>query len=159
MFLQIYSFNLKKIKTKWLYLAPAVGPTLKTQEKLAHFAKKNKIKIAIATSTPKKNINDKIKILDQAGVSDLIEIVICAGDVKRQKPYPDPLLLCQDRLGLTSDQCVYVGDMGIDIDAGRAAGMKTAAVLTGFETQKDLEAKKPDVIMTSVEDLPAVLDI
>jgi len=118
-----------------------------------------KIKIAIATSTPKKNINDKIKILDQAGVSDLIEIIICAGDVEHQKPYPDPLLLCQDRLGLTSDQCLYVGDMGIDIDAGRAAGMKTAAVLTGFETLKDLEVKKPDVILTSIADLPDVLDI
>ncbi|MEN8211856.1 MAG: HAD-IA family hydrolase [Thermodesulfobacteriota bacterium] len=131
---------------------PFTGSTLK----IIHAAK---IKIAIATSTPKKNINDKIKILDQAGVLDLIEVVICAGDVKRQKPYPDPLLLCKDRLGLTTDQCLYVGDMGIDIDAGRAAGMKTAGVLTGFETLKDLKAKKPDIILTSIADLPDVLDI
>ncbi len=141
-----------KVFLKNVHPFPFTGSILK----IIHAAK---IKIAIATSTPKKNINDKIKILDQAGVSNLIEVVICAGDVKRQKPYPDPLLLCRDRLGITPNQCLYVGDMGIDIDAGKAAGMKTAAVLTGFETQKDLEAKKPDVILTSIEGLPAVLDI
>ena len=118
-----------------------------------------KIKIAIATATNKKFINDKMNILDQTGVSNLIEFVICGDDVKRKKPYPDSLLLCQERLGITSDKCVYIGDMGTDIDAGKAAGMKTIAVLTGFETRKELEAKQPDAILTSIADLPDVLDI
>ncbi len=92
------------------------------------------IRIGIATSTPRKNIRDKMKILDRQGISDLVEVVISAGDVDRKKPFPDALILCRDRLGLRSDQCVYVGDMGMDVVAGRDAGMKTIGVLTGFET-------------------------
>lgn len=38
--------DLKDLKTKWFYFAPASNHTLKTQNKLANFAKKNNIKIA-----------------------------------------------------------------------------------------------------------------
>jgi len=48
--LKFNEVNIKKIKTKWLYLASAMGQTLKTQKKLTNFAKKNKIKIAFNPS-------------------------------------------------------------------------------------------------------------
>lgn len=115
------------------------------------------IRIGIVTSTPEKNIDEKMKILDQAGVSNLIEQVVHSGDVERIKPFPDPLLLCCSRMGLEADQCVYVGDMGIDIEAGRASGMKTAGVLTGFMTRSELARFHPDMILPSVEMLPQVL--
>jgi phosphoglycolate phosphatase len=117
------------------------------------------IKIGIVTSTHKKNIQDKLEILNQAGISNLIETVVSNGDVERKKPFPDPLILCRDRMGFKSDQCVYVGDMGIDIAAGKAAGMKTIGILTGFETRKDLMDKQPDAIIESIVDLPGVLGI
>ena len=117
------------------------------------------IRLGIVTSTPQKNIKDKMKILNQERIIDLIDVVISDGDVQRKKPFPDPLILCMDRMGFKSDQCVYVGDMGIDIIAGRAAGMKTIGVLTGFEMRQDLAKKNPDAIIDSISDLPGVLDI
>ena len=117
------------------------------------------IKIGIVTSTPKKNIHDKLEILKQAGISNLIDSVISDEDVERKKPFPDPLILCRDRMGFSSNQCVYVGDMGIDIIAGKSAGMKTIGILTGFETRKGLEDKKPDAIIESISELPGVLGI
>jgi HAD superfamily hydrolase (TIGR01509 family) len=117
------------------------------------------IRIGIATSTPQKNIRDKMKILDREGISDLVDVVISAGDVERKKPFPDSLILCRDRLGVRSDRCVYVGDMGMDVVAGRDAGMKTIGVLTGFETYSDLAENDPDAIIESISDLPGVLDI
>ena len=117
------------------------------------------IRIGIVTSTLQKNMNDKMKILDQTGVSDLIDVVICAGDTERKKPFPDPLILCSDRMGLESGRCIYVGDMGIDISAGRAAGMKTIGVVTGFETRQDLAKNKPDAIIDSISDLPGLLGL
>lgn len=117
------------------------------------------IKMGIVTSTYKKNIQDKLEILNQAGVSDLIETVVSNQDVERKKPFPDPLILCCDRMGFTSDQCVYVGDMGIDIVAGKAAGMKTFGILTGFETRRELAEEKPDAIIESISDLPGLLGI
>ena len=117
------------------------------------------IRIGIVTSTPEKNIHDKLKILDRPGLLDLIDVVISAGDGERKKPFPDPLIRCRQRMGLQSDQCVYVGDMGIDIAAGRAAGMKTIGVLTGFETRQDLLTKNPDAIINSISDLPELLGL
>ena len=126
-------------------------------EKVLRLLHADHIQIGIVTSTPEKNIKDKMKILNQAAILDLIDVVISAGDGQRKKPFPDPLILCRDRMGLQSDQCVYVGDMGIDIAAGKAAGMKTIGVLTGFETRQDLSAKNPDLIIDSISDLPGVL--
>jgi phosphoglycolate phosphatase len=98
-------------------------------------------------------------ILDREGVSDLIDVVISASDAKRKKPFPDPLFLCCERMGIPPGQCVYIGDMGMDITAGRAAGMKTIGVLTGFETRRDLMENHPDRIIESIADLPGVLHL
>ncbi len=135
-----------------------VKPFPDTGNVLQQLSKKN-IKIGIVTSTHKNNIRDKLNILKQAGVSNLIETVVCNADVDRKKPFPDPLILCRDRMGFTSEQCVYVGDMGIDIIAGKAAGMKTIGISTGFETRKDLADKNPDAIICSISELPGVLGI
>ena len=118
-----------------------------------------RIRIGIVTSTPQKNIRDKMIILDQAGVADLVEVVISAGDTERKKPHPDPLVLCRERMGLDAGACAYVGDSAIDIAAGRAAGMKTIGVLTGFDGRDDLLQKNPDRIIDSISDLPRVLDL
>lgn len=115
------------------------------------------IRIGIVTSTPQKNITDKMKILDQAGVAGLVEVVISSGDAPRKKPHPDPLILCRERMGLFSGACAYVGDTSIDMTAGRAAGMKTIGVLTGFDNHEDLSLKKPDCIIDCLSDLPLVI--
>ncbi len=116
-----------------------------------------KIRIGIVTSTPRKNIKDKMKILDQAGVADLAEVVICAGDAARKKPHPDPLILCRERMGIEADVCAYVGDTSIDMVAGKSAGMKTIGVLTGFDNHEELSLKNPDCIIDSISDLPSVI--
>nr|NJM02272.1 HAD-IA family hydrolase [Desulfobacula sp.] len=117
------------------------------------------VRIGIVTSTPQKNITDKMKILEQAGVAGLVELVISAGDAARKKPYPDPLILCCEKMGLQGDVCAYVGDTSIDMVAGKAAGMKTIGVLTGFDNHEDLLRKNPDCVLDSISDLPRVLKL
>ncbi|MBM3257544.1 MAG: HAD family hydrolase [Candidatus Liptonbacteria bacterium] len=50
---------------------------------------------------------------------------VCYEDTKNHKPHPDPLLLAAKRLNINPHECVYVGDSPTDVEAGRAAGMKT----------------------------------
>jgi len=50
-----------------------------------------------------------------------------------------------------------VGDTRVDIRAGKAAGMKTVGVLTGFDDYDALEKEKPTVIINSIADLKATL--
>ena len=48
------------------------------------------------------------------------------------KPHPQPLLEAASRLRVLPEQCIYVGDDERDIQAGRAAGMKTVAATYGY---------------------------
>lgn len=64
-----------------------------------------------------------------------------------------------EKMGIQGDVCVYVGDTSIDMVAGKAAGMKTIGVLTGFDNHEDLLRKNPDCIIDSISDLPRVLKL
>ena len=48
------------------------------------------------------------------------------------KPRPEPLLAAARRLNVEPSAAIYVGDDARDIEAGRAAGMKTIAVRYGY---------------------------
>jgi len=48
------------------------------------------------------------------------------------KPSPEPLLAASRLIGIEPAQCIYVGDDRRDVEAGRAAGMKTIAVRYGY---------------------------
>jgi 2-phosphoglycolate phosphatase len=48
------------------------------------------------------------------------------------KPHPAPLLLAAEKLGLRPIDCIYVGDDLRDVQAARAAGMRSIAVDYGY---------------------------
>lgn len=56
-------------------------------------------------------------------------VVVTDDDVAEPKPDPQGLLAAARELGIAPDEVVYVGDSAGDLAAGRAAGMRTAAVL------------------------------
>jgi phosphoglycolate phosphatase-like HAD superfamily hydrolase/ADP-ribose pyrophosphatase YjhB (NUDIX family) len=54
---------------------------------------------------------------------------------------------------LASDKTLFIGDMAHDIDAGRAAGVRTCGVLTGYNTLRQLREAKPDLIVEHLGEL------
>ena len=59
--------------------------------------------------------------------------VVVAGDTTpHAKPHPEPLLEAARRVGVEPAACVYVGDDLRDVQAGRAAGMRTAIACWGY---------------------------
>lgn len=59
--------------------------------------------------------------------------VLIGGDTTAHaKPHPEPLLEAARRLGVDPAGCIYVGDDLRDVQAGRAAGMATAAAAWGY---------------------------
>jgi phosphoglycolate phosphatase len=136
----------------------------RTQAKLIPNAKKTLetilqkgIKIGIVTSTPRQSMVVKLPPLVDSGINDLLEVIIHADDAPRKKPAPDPLLEGSKRLGILPEHCMYVGDARTDIQAGKAAGMKTVGVLTGFDDHKALSRENPDSILASIAQLPGIL--
>lgn len=66
---------------------------------------------------------------------------IIGGDTTgKMKPHPEPLYAAAKAIQVVPEQCLYVGDDERDIQAGRAAGMKTVAVRYGYLNGSNPEA-------------------
>ena len=63
------------------------------------------------------------------------------------KPAPDGLIKCIKELGLSAEECVFVGDSRVDVIAGRKAGVKTVAVHTGVADKELLAEEEPDYLL------------
>jgi HAD superfamily hydrolase (TIGR01509 family) len=127
-----------------------------------HLLKKlheRKVKLGLVTSTLGRFIEFKLIPLKKCGVRDLFHTVITLDDVKKRKPSGDPLLACAKRLGQNPERCAYVGDAAGDIVAGKEAGMKTIAVLSGLDDYETLKREDPDVILESVSQLSERLNL
>lgn len=80
-----------------------------------------KYKLGLASNRLKKSIDVYFTV---SGLRDYFPTVVGADDVIHPKPSPEPLLKAVDRLKITPDHAVYVGDTIVDLQAARAAGMK-----------------------------------
>jgi pyrophosphatase PpaX len=89
------------------------------------------------------------------GVEGAFRTAVYMEDTERHKPHPDPLWLALDRLELRdcASEVLYVGDSTHDLQAGRAAGLRTAAALWGPFPPDSLFALEPDHALTSIEEL------
>jgi HAD superfamily hydrolase (TIGR01509 family) len=119
----------------------------------------NGLKIGLVTSTQRQYLETKMQPLKNAGVDNLFDAIITSDDVEKRKPAPDPLITCAQLLDMKPGNCVYVGDTTTDIKAGKAAGMRTIGVLTGFDEYGALEKEDPDAIIENVQNLLEVIDV
>lgn len=59
-----------------------------------------------------------------------IPVIVHGEDTKgRHKPDPYPLLLAAERLAISPESCIYVGDHKDDLSAAKAAGMQSCILL------------------------------
>jgi phosphoglycolate phosphatase len=92
-----------------------------------------------------------------AGVLELFDFVAGCDSGWGGKPAPGQLLAFVAAHGLDPARTAMVGDSKHDLDAGRAAGMKAVAVLTGIATAADL-APHADVVLPNIAGLAAWID-
>lgn len=98
-------------------------------------------------------------IMQQLGLAERSAVLVCPDHVTNSKPDPEPLLLACSQLGIDPAQVLFIGDDLRDIESGRAAGTKTAAVRYGYIHPEDNPAHwGADVIVDHPRDLLAVLD-
>ncbi len=61
-----------------------------------------------------------------------VACVISGDSTPTPKPHPAPLLAACKQVGVSADECVYIGDAAHDIAAGNAAAMYTLAAVYGY---------------------------
>jgi pyrophosphatase PpaX len=93
-----------------------------------------------------------------AGLDDVFDIVVGCDDVAHFKPHPEPVLKAVDELGAPREETVFVGDSRHDMECGRAAGVKIAAVLWGPFDRAHLEDLAPDYWLEKPRDLRQLYD-
>lgn len=95
--------------------------------------------------------------LAAAGIAPLFDFVAGFDSGHGGKPAPGMLLAFAEQFGLDPAQVVMVGDSRHDLIAGRAAGMRTLAVLTGVARAEDL-APLADAVLPDIGHIPRWLD-
>jgi 2-hydroxy-3-keto-5-methylthiopentenyl-1-phosphate phosphatase len=91
------------------------------------------------------------------GVADYFKSVIGAGDVLRNKPFPDMLQSALREMDLRPEEAIFVGDTLTDIETGRQAGVDVYALPTGFHSKKELSQGKPRRLLRNLQELGRVV--
>jgi phosphoglycolate phosphatase len=91
-------------------------------------------------------------ILEGLGVKGRFFRIYGAGDVEARKPDPAGLRRIAEEAGVDVEEAVMVGDSGIDVRTGRAAGAVTAGVTYGFDADS-FRDDPPDILVRSLTEL------
>ncbi len=73
-----------------------------------------------------------VPLLKLMGISDRSHANVSGDTTPHAKPHPAPILKAAEMCGIDPTACIYVGDDLRDIEAGKAAGMKTVAAAYGY---------------------------
>lgn len=91
-------------------------------------------------------------ILEGLGVARFFMRVYGGGDLPRKKPDPMGLQRLLEETGTDPQDAVMVGDSGIDVRTGRAAGVRTIGVRYGFDAE-GLAQEPPDLLVDDLREL------
>ena len=128
-------------------LFPGVSDTLKELRIMG-------IKIAVV-STRTRNCR---LMLDNAGISDYFDAIVTGDDVINHKPDPEALFLAMKELSIKPQQAIMMGDITVDIQAGRNAGTKTIGVTYG-SLGKTIKDCNPDYVIDRIEDILPTIQV
>ena len=92
-------------------------------------------------------------LLDRLRMTSRSACVIGGDSTPHFKPHPAPLLAACRVMHEDAGACIYVGDDRRDVEAGRAAGMRVAAVKWGYLNGSDPESWGADWLLEQPQDL------
>ncbi len=121
---------------------------------LLHTLQMGGVKLGLVTSKSRYTTQ---MAFDLTGIESYFDEAVCADESPRNKPSPDPILLCLERLAVSPGDAAYVGDSPSDIQAALAAGVHAIGVTWGVFSEEALASEKPDRLVHSIPELTEVL--
>jgi len=113
-----------------------------------------KVRLAIATSSVSASARP---FLDRHGLTPFFDGIVTGDEIERGKPDPDIYLRAAKKLGIGADACLVIEDALSGIAAGRAAGMRVAAIPDRrFVDARDYE-KEADYMLGNLSEIPALV--
>jgi N-acetyl-D-muramate 6-phosphate phosphatase len=96
--------------------------------------------------------------LQQFDLVKYFDAIITGLSAAHTKPFPDPIFMAAEKMGVKPHECLMIGDTTVDILAGRSAGAQTVGVLCGFGEEKELREMGADLILSNTHQLVDVLN-
>jgi len=135
--------NFEAMKTQYLDLYEQVftlNPIFLPEiEDLLDALDARNIRWGIVTNKPRRFSLDLIKAvkMQHGTLFDRSACLLCGDDAPQPKPSPATLLMACAETKTNPKDCIYVGDAERDVQAGKAAGMKTVVALFGYIAESD----------------------
>ena len=123
-------------------LLPGVEPTVRELSRRGYL-------MAVVTNKPAVFSR---RILQHLNVSDLFPFVY-GPDLAPAKPSPEMIFRCLQDLACDRRETILVGDMLVDQETARNAGIAFFAVPTGSESRENLLKARPQQLLDHFEDL------
>ncbi len=117
--------------------------------------KRQGCRMAVVTS---KRRRSTFQALDAFHLTPFIRVAVSADDVKATKPAPDPIREALRWLGGHPTRALMVGDGAFDIQAARAAGVRSVAALWGTRERGALLLAGPDYTAPTPRDVVALVE-
>lgn len=121
---------------------------------LLDYLHRSGVAIALVTSKARSRYTAD---LAGSGLAGLVGVAVCAEDVERGKPDPEPVRRALTRLGVGPADAVLVGDGVADIRAAVAAGVPAIGVGWGFTSAAELRAAGARAVADDVAGLRSLL--
>ena len=119
------------------YRQLADGSTVDKEARTAVREAANAVPVAVVSGSARTEIEP---VLEAAGLTDAITLIVSSDDIARSKPDPEGYLIALHLLGLEASDAAAVEDSEAGIAAAKAAGLYTAAVTTTLPAERLSEA-------------------
>lgn len=82
---------------------------------------RHRVKIGVVSGGSRSTVSKTLHVI---GIDHYIDVLVCAGETERGKPYPDPFLAAAEKLGVPPGECLVFEDGDPGVQAAERAGMK-----------------------------------
>ena len=129
-------------------LLPGAVETLKALRRMS-------LKIGLCTINSEESMN---YILKRFGIADFFDITVPRNKVNHFKPHPEHLEAALKTLGASAKDTLVVGDSSVDMQSATELKAIAVGLPTGVSTIEQLMSNGANYIITSITDLPLLIE-
>ncbi|ETD84474.1 CbbY [Rhodobacter capsulatus YW1] len=120
-------------------------------------AKASGLRLAIATTTTRANVDALIAATFRRPAGDIFEVIAAGDEVAQKKPAPDVYLLALQGLGLPPAACLAFEDSRAGLASAKAAGLRVVLTPSEYTRGDDFTAADwliPDLTRAATKAIP-----